>query len=110
MEPHPGVFTSDIDTPEWEPTPGDPGAAFHPLVESDVYHAGLYSVQGEGGTTFPWTPEARETILGLEGEATIEFAGGFTLRLKPGSMASFPAGAEMTWHVTTPFKDMYVIA
>jgi uncharacterized cupin superfamily protein len=110
MEPHPGVFTSDTETQEWEPTPGYPGTEFHPLVELDDIHAGLWRITGKGTVTLPWRPPSRETMLVLEGEVRIEVAGGPTLNLKPGSMASFPAGAEMTFHVTTPFKDLYVIA
>jgi uncharacterized cupin superfamily protein len=79
-------------------------------VELDDVHAGLFRITGEGSVTFPWTPESRETMLVLEGEARIEVAGGPTLNLKPGGMASFPPGTKMTWHVTTPFKDMYVLA
>jgi len=110
MEQHPGVFTSDIETQEWEPTPGYPGTEFHALVELDDFHAGLWRITGDGSVTLPWTPPSRETMLVLEGEVRIEIADGPTLNLKPGSMASFPPGAEMTLHVTTPFKDMYVIA
>ena len=110
MEPHPGVFTSDIDTQEWEPVPDYPGTEFHALVESDSIHAGLWRITRQGSMTLPWMPPSRETMLVLEGEVRIEIADGPTLNLKPGSMASFPPGTEMTWHVTTPFKDMYVIA
>ena len=110
MVAHPGVFTSDTETQDWEPTPGYPGTAFHALVESEDYHAGLFRITGEGSMTFPWTPESRETLLVLEGKVRIEFADGSALELKPGDMASYPVDTEMTWHVTTPFKDMYVIA
>jgi uncharacterized cupin superfamily protein len=110
MEPHPGVFVSSTETPAWEPTPGYPGTEFHPLVEKDDYHAGLFRITGEGNMTFPWTPELRETVFVLEGEVRIEIADGPTLELKPGDIASYAAGTEMTWHVTRPFKDLYVIA
>lgn len=110
MEPHPGLFTSDTETQAWEPTPGYPETEFHPLIESDDVKAGLFRIPGEGRVSFPWTPESRETLLVLEGEVRVEVTGGPTLNLKPGGMASFPAGTEMMWHVKTPFKDMYVIA
>ena len=43
----------------------------------------------------------------LEGAVRIEFEGRPPLELGPGDMASFPAGLAMTWHVTTPFKEMW---
>src|SRR5262249_26705524 len=56
-----------------------------------------------------WTIPERETLLVLEGEARIEIAGGPTLELKRGDIASLPAGSETTWHLTTPFKEFWVI-
>jgi uncharacterized cupin superfamily protein len=109
MEMHPGVFTSDIDTDEWEPVPDFPGSEFHNLVETNDFRAGLWRVMGNGNITFPWTPPLREAFLVLEGEVRIEIANGPALDLKPGSMASLAPGVETTWHVTTPFKDMYVM-
>ena len=46
----------------------------------------------------------------LEGEVTIEIAGGPTLELKPGDLASLPAGLATTWHITPPFKEFWVLA
>ncbi|HEX4186569.1 MAG TPA: cupin domain-containing protein [Solirubrobacteraceae bacterium] len=45
----------------------------------------------------------------LEGEARIEIAGGATLELRAGDIASLPAGAQTTWHLTTPFKEFWTI-
>jgi uncharacterized cupin superfamily protein len=45
----------------------------------------------------------------LEGEVTIEIAGGPKLELKPGDLASLPAGLETTWHITPPFKELWVL-
>lgn len=39
----------------------------------------------------------------------IELAGGPTLDLKVGDIASMPKGAETTWHLTLPFKEFWVI-
>ena len=50
----------------------------------------------------------RETIDVLEGEVTIEIAGGPALRLKPGDLASLPSGRETTWHITPPFTELRV--
>jgi uncharacterized cupin superfamily protein len=46
----------------------------------------------------------------LEGQVRIEIAGGPTLTLKPGDVASLPAGLETIWHITPPFKELWVLA
>jgi uncharacterized cupin superfamily protein len=58
----------------------------------------------------PWTPSQRETIYVLEGEVAIEIAHGPTLELRPGDLASLPAGLETTWHITPPFMELWVLA
>jgi uncharacterized cupin superfamily protein len=55
----------------------------------------------------PWTLPERETILVLEGTARIEIAGGPTLELLVGDMASLPKGATTTWHLTVPYKELW---
>jgi len=109
MEVHPGVFTSDTDAEDWEPLAEVPGSEFHALVESDGYEAGMWRIPGEGSMTFRWSAPARDTFVVLEGKARIEIDDGPTLDVKPGSMVSLPADVEATWHVTLPYKDIYVI-
>ncbi len=46
----------------------------------------------------------------LEGEVIIEIAGGPTLELRPGDLASLPAGLATIWHITPPFMELWVIA
>ena len=58
----------------------------------------------------PWTPEHREVLIVLEGGVRIEFADGTDVALGVGDLATIPAGMTTTWHVTTPFKEMWVLA
>jgi uncharacterized cupin superfamily protein len=46
----------------------------------------------------------------LQGEVAIEIAGGPTLMLKPGDLASLPAALETIWHITPPFTELWVLA
>jgi uncharacterized cupin superfamily protein len=87
MEPHPGVFLSHVKTEEWEPDPEVPGSEMHELVHADGVWAGLTRFTTVNGPSL-WTPSQRETIHVLEGEVTIEIAGGPVLELKPGDLAS----------------------
>jgi uncharacterized cupin superfamily protein len=55
-------------------------------------------------------PPQRETIHILEGAVRIEIAGGPELELNAGDLASLPAGIDTVWHVTTPFKEFWVLS
>ena len=57
-----------------------------------------------------WTPEQREVALILEGSVRIKIEGGDMLELGVGDVFSLPPGVETTWHVSTPFKEMWVLA
>ena len=81
----------------------------HELLSVDGVSAGLTRFSRVDGPV-RWTPEQREIIHVLEGAARIEISGGPTLELSPGDIASLPAGLETTWHITTPFKELWVLA
>ena len=109
MELAPGVFVSTISADEWEPDPDVPGTEMHELVHDGAVWAGLTRITSVDGP-ITWTPEQRETIHVLEGSVRIEIANGPTFELRPGNIASLPAGSATTWHVTTPFKEFWVLA
>jgi uncharacterized cupin superfamily protein len=46
----------------------------------------------------------------LEGEVTMEIAGGPALTLKPGDLASLPRGLPTIWHITPPFTELWLLA
>jgi uncharacterized cupin superfamily protein len=105
VEVHPGVFVSNRATDDWEPDP-EVGGESHTLVREPDAYAGMtrYDVAPE---PTPWTLPERETFLILEGAARIEIAGGPTLELGAGDMASLPKGTVTTWHITAPFQEMW---
>jgi uncharacterized cupin superfamily protein len=107
MEASPGVFVSTIATVDWVADPDVPGSEMHELVHDGEVWAGLTRILAVDGPV-PWTPHRRETIHVLEGAVRIEFEDGRpALELRPGDLASFPAGVAMTWFVTTPFKEFW---
>jgi uncharacterized cupin superfamily protein len=108
MERLPGVFVSNISTSYWERDAGVGGES-HSLCAADEVEAGLWRVTGTS-RPLAWNFAARETILVIEGFATIEFADGSQLELGPGDIASIPEGAETTWHIMTPFKQFRITA
>jgi uncharacterized cupin superfamily protein len=65
---------------------------------------------GKGADPNPvWELPAVEVLLVLEGEARVEISDGPTLDLKVGDMAALPKGITTTWHLTLPFKEMWVL-
>lgn len=112
MELHPGVFVSNVGTEEWRADPEiGGGAEEHVLFESDALRAGLSRFSEDADETLPvWTLTETEVLLVLEGEARIEIEGGPELTLKEGDIASIPKGAVTTWHLTLPFKELWVLA
>jgi uncharacterized cupin superfamily protein len=109
MEAEPGVFVSKASTADWEPDPEVPGSEMHELVHADGVWAGLTRFTNVDGPV-PWTPERREVALVLEGSVRIEIAEGGTLDLGVGDLFSLPPGVATTWHITTPFKEFWVLA
>ena len=107
---HPGVFVSKASTAKWEPDPDVPGSEMHELVHRDGVWAGLTRISEDWIDRVPWTPEQREVAIILEGSVRIEVAGGDTLELEVGDLFSLPPGVETIWHVTAPFKEMWVLA
>jgi uncharacterized cupin superfamily protein len=101
-----GVFVSSVAADDWVDDPDVPGSQMHELVHEDGVWAGLTRFLTTDGPV-PWTPDQRETIHVLEGSVRIEFETRPPLELRPGDIASFPAGLAMTWHVTTPFKEIW---
>jgi len=110
VEPHPGVFVSKSSTGDWEPDPEVPGSQMHELVHADGLWAGFTRFTKVDDAAVPWAPTRREVVLILEGSVRIEIAGGDTLHLGVGDLFSLPPGVATTWHVTAPFKEMWVLA
>ncbi len=108
MEPSAGVFVSSISTNDWTEDPDVPGTEMHEVVRADGVWAGLTRIL-TSDAPLPWTPEQRETVHVLEGSVRIEMEGRPALELVAGDIASFPAGLSMTWHVTTPFKELWLL-
>jgi uncharacterized cupin superfamily protein len=108
MHDYPGPFVSHVTTEDWQPDPDVPGSTMHELVHEGGLWAGLTRFDTVDGPIC-WTPPAREVIHILKGEARIAIADGPTLRLKAGDLASLPAGCDTTWHISTPFKEFWVL-
>jgi quercetin dioxygenase-like cupin family protein len=108
MEPYPGVFVSSISPRDWDADPEVPGSEMHELMNADGLWAGLTRFSAVEEATL-WTPQQREVIHVIEGKVRIEISGGPTIELRSGDIASLPAGLEMTWNITTPFKELWVL-
>jgi uncharacterized cupin superfamily protein len=108
MEVRPGVFVSNVETDLWDADPDVPGSEMHELVRDEPVWAGMTRISS-APEPMTWTPEQRETLIVLEGSVRIAFGDGSDMELGVGDMASIPAGLTTTWHVTTPFKEMWIL-
>ena len=105
MELHPGVFVSNVMTDDWRADP-EVGGEMHVLVEDETAYVGMSRFTNDADLP-SWTLPERETVLILEGSARVEIRDGPTLELNVGDMASLPKGAETTWHLTLPFREIW---
>jgi len=105
MEPHPGVYQSNLASDEWQSDP-DVGGEFQVFVDQPDSYVGMSRYLTDPGPV-SWTPSVRETLLVLEGSVRIDIEGGPSLELRVGDVASLAAGTPTTWHVTTPFRELW---
>jgi uncharacterized cupin superfamily protein len=105
----PGVFVLRAIADDWRSDPDVPGSQVQELVRADGLWAGLTRFTEVGGPV-TWTPERREVALILEGSVRIEMAGAAPVDLTVGDAFSLAPGVETTWHITTPFREMWVLA
>ena len=110
MEVQPGVFRSAIATESWETDP-EVGGEMHVLCEAEGIEAGLSRyLSAREDVPIVYSPPGRETVLILEGAASVTIDGGDPMQLSAGDIASLPAGARTVWRITSaPFKEFWVI-
>jgi uncharacterized protein len=58
---------------------------------------------------FKWISPWWETVMILEGEATIQEAGGSTYTLRPGDFGHLPLGVETTWTVKDHVRKIFFV-
>lgn len=82
-----------------------------PPTDAERQAASSWPTWGCEASTFPWTYDARETCLLLEGEVVVtpddQAAYGPPVRAQAGDFAVFPAGMACTWAVSKPIKKHY---
>ena len=108
MEVVPGVFMSKVETEEWEFDP-EVNGEIHVLCSGVGVEAGMSRFLEVSGPV-SYTPPARETLVVLEGSATVRIAGGPALEIAAGDLVSLPPGVETVWNVRPPFKEFWVLA
>jgi uncharacterized cupin superfamily protein len=60
-----------------------------------------------GVSTFPWTYDAQETCLLLEGDVTVTPEVGEPVRFGAGDLVTFGAGLSCSWDVHAPVRKHY---
>jgi uncharacterized cupin superfamily protein len=102
------MFVPRADTDEWEADPEVPGSSMHELVHDGPVQAGLTRFEGEQPPV-TWTPDRREVAVVFEGSVRIEFEDGGDVTLGVGDSFTIPAGMTTTWHLTTPYRELWML-
>ena len=105
MEVHPGVYLSNLGADDWQSEP-DVDGEFQVFVDQPDSYIGMSRYLTDPGPV-SWAPSVRETLLVLEGSVRIDIDGGPTLHLRVGDVASLASGTRTTWHITTPFRELW---
>jgi uncharacterized cupin superfamily protein len=84
---------------------GNPQVSAHELLETENLAVGIWQHTAGVSTDV----EVDEIFVVLSGRATIEVAGGSTLKVGPGDVGVLEAGAETTWTVHEDLRKMYII-
>ncbi len=108
MEIKPGMFVEHGSTAQWVTDPEVPGSMMNELVSDGPMLAGMTRID-DAPEPMTWTPQQREVFAVLEGSVRIAFADGDDVTLGVGDIGTIPAGLPTTWHVTTPFREMWVL-
>jgi uncharacterized protein len=58
-------------------------------------------------SSFPWTYDSSETCYLLAGEVTVTPNNGAAVTLQAGDLATFPAGMQCTWQITSDLRKHY---
>lgn len=75
--------------------------------EADIARAKRWPTWGCEASTFPWSYGSTETCLVIQGEATVTMDDGTVVELRPGTLATFPAGSSCTWDVKKAIRKHY---
>jgi uncharacterized cupin superfamily protein len=109
MEVAPGIFVSKLSTDDWHADP-EVGGMEHVFVGEPDGFAGMSRFDVGSGDPEPWTVPVRQVVLVLEGSARIEVDGGPTIEVGVGDLFSLPAGARTRWHLTKPYRELWVFS
>ena len=96
------LASCELDTNQQQTATADPNPD-----ASLVAKAKQWPTWGCEASTFPWSYGSQETCLVIKGEATVTMDDGTVVELKPGTLATFPAGSSCTWDVKQAIEKHY---
>lgn len=73
----------------------------------DQYGCQNWPIWEKEVSRFPWTYDAKEVCLVLEGEVTVTPQNGDAVIIRAGDLVTFPEGMSCEWNVTKPIRKHY---
>ena len=79
------------------------------LSEDEIKNQNIYNwpIWEKEISEFPWTYEAAESCLILEGEVTVTPDSGAPVEIKAGDFVVFPAGMTCRWNIHKAIRKHY---
>jgi hypothetical protein len=110
-------FSTRVDHDQFEPFPfpeadvidGTPNGGVH-WLRQDASGTPVTGIFRSDSAVVSYAWDQDETIHVLEGTVEIVFDDGERLPLRPGDVASFAHGQRAVWHITGPFKELFVLS
>ncbi len=88
---------------------GDPATQVHWVHRTDAPGQPAVGIWIVEPSTFKLSFPGHETVHVLEGALDVVLADGATVELRPGDVATFPAGQESIWTVSERLKKVFVV-
>jgi len=76
-------------------------------AELDALGVRNWPIWTKEASRFDWHYDERERCLFLEGDVTVETAGGEKVRFGKGDFVTFPQGLTCVWNVHVPVRKHY---
>lgn len=102
-----GVAISHVDAVDWEHD-DETGGLVHLLHADGGIEVGLWKPGATANASVDFVLEARETLVVISGNASLQVNDDPPCDLRPGSIVTLPRGARTRWVVDDAFSELWI--